>query len=537
MSELTEKLRERRAEAVDSGLTPQAHPLSWSEVFASALRNTPRSASQFAEDTITPFLEPSETLDSLASLGKGLIQLAIPGEQADEKTAKAVGQFYANRYGSIEKFKRAFAEDPVGIVGDVSVLLTGGGAAAARAPGAIGKVGQIVQNVGEKIDPLSIAASGTTAAASAITQGVPDVLGMTTGTGGESVRQAYQAGREGGPQQDAFVASLRGEEDATAVVDDAMKVMREMREARKGDYDTKKSALELDTVPIDMDKVSVDFADMVNGFTYEGTSELSSKAQQKLRSIATIISNWQKSPGLHTAKGLDILKRRIDGEYPEGINPGDSAMVVAKTRDIVVDQIKSQVPKYAAVMKPYEEAIKLERELQRALSLNNTASADTALRKLQSVVRNNVNTNFGARLNLVNQLDSAGDYYLLPRIAGQAMSSTVPRGIQAAVASGNVGLGLSTAPGALAALPMYSPRLVGEGAMKIGEGARAVSPVTEAVAPPLNAAQRLLQERSGAIRGTLAGSRLAGQTARADDDLLTEEQLELLRLELLRQRQ
>ncbi len=534
MSELTDELRRLRAEAVDSGLTPQAHPLSWSEVFSSALRNTPRSASQFAEDTITPFLEPGETLDSLASLGKGLIQLAIPGEQADEKTAKAVGQFYANRYGSIEKFKRAFAEDPVGIVGDVSVLLTGGGAAAARAPGAIGKVGQIVQNVGEKIDPLSMATNATTATASAITQGVPDVLGMTTGTGGESVRQAYQAGREGGAQQDAFVASLRSEEDATAVVDDAMKVMREMREARKGDYDTKKSALELDTVPIDMDEVSADFANMVNGFTYEGTSELSTKAQQKLRSIATIISNWQKSPGLHTAKGLDILKRRIDGEYPEGINPGDSAMVVAKTRDIVVDQIKSQVPEYAAVMKPYEEAIKLERELQRALSLNNTASADTALRKLQSVVRNNVNTNFGARLDLVNQLDSAGDYYLLPRIAGQAMSSTVPRGIQAAVASGNVGLGLSTAPGALAALPMYSPRLVGEAAMKIGEGARAVSPVTEAVAPSLNAAQRLLQERSGAIRGTLAGSRLAGQTARADDDLLTEEQLNTAQ-QLLRQ--
>ena len=47
--------------------------------------------------------------------------------------------------------------------------------------------------------------------------------------------------------------------------------------------------------------------------------------------------------------------------------------------------------------------------MQKALSLNNTASADTALRKLQSVVRNNVNANFGARLNLVEQRDSAGD--------------------------------------------------------------------------------------------------------------------------------
>ena len=57
---------------------------------------------------------------------------------------------------------------------------------------------------------------------------------------------------------------------------------------------------------------------------------------------------------------------------------------------------------------------------------------------------------------------------------------------------------------------------------------RALSPVTDAVAPPLNAAQRLLQERGGAIRGTLGGSRLACQTARADDDLLTDEQFEKL---------
>ncbi|GEM_PF-714316 len=56
----------------------------------------------------------------------------------------------------------------------------------------------------------------------------------------------------------------------------------------------------------------------------------------------------------------------------------------------------------------------------------------------------------------------------------------------------------------------------------------ALSPVTDAVAPPLNAAQRLLQERGGAIRGTLGGSRLACQTARADDDLLTDEQFEKL---------
>ena len=110
------------------------------------------------------------------------------------------------------------------------------------------------------------------------------------------------------------------------------------------------------------------------------------------------------------------MKRRIDNEYPAGINPGDEAVVVAQARDIIKKEITDQVPEYSKVMQPYEEATRLERELQRALSLSDKASADTALRKLQSVMRNNVNANFGNRLKLAERLEQAGDY-LLPRIA------------------------------------------------------------------------------------------------------------------------
>ena len=133
---------------------------------------------------------------------------------------------------------------------------------------------------------------------------------------------------------------------------------------------------------------------------------------------------------------MDILKRRIDNEYPDGINPGDEAVVIAQARDMVKRQILEQVPDYNKVMQPYEEASRLERELQKALSLGKNASADTALRKLQSVMRNNVNANFGNRLKLVEKLEEAGDYYLLPRIAGQSLNSYTPRGLQAAAATG-----------------------------------------------------------------------------------------------------
>ena len=76
---------------------------------------------------------------------------------------------------------------------------------------------------------------------------------------------------------------------------------------------------------------------------------------------------------------------------------------------------------------------------------------------------------------------------------------------------------------------MMSPRAVGEAAMKAGEVARAADPVTSALAVPLNAAQQALGPHAGKIQAGLMGSRAAGQTAMADDDQLTREQLELLR--------
>ena len=523
MSDYIERMRRARDEIEKQNPVrqSQSHPMSYGQIFTTALQNTPRSAKQFVDDTLAPFLEPGETAETLLSLGKGLIQLAIPGEQADEKTAKAVGQFYANRYGSIEQFKRAFAEDPVGILGDISVLVTGGGTAAARAPGAIGKIGNVVKEVGEAIDPLNIGIQSAALTGRVAGDAVSSGLGMTTGAGKESVSEAFLAGRAGGERQQRFTDSMRGVEEPGAIVDDAMSALRNMRTERGAKFGAGKQALQLEKIPVDMDRVASQFTRLADSFVYEGVSELSPKGQMKLAELQKIIGQWQKSPGLHTAKGLDILKRRIDNAYPTGINPGDEAMIAKRTRDIVMDEIREQAPDYTKVMKPYEEAIRLEREIQKALSLNKQAAADTSLRKLQSVMRNNVNANFGERLNLVNKLEAAGDYYLLPRLAGQALNSPTPRGLQGLGATG-VGVGGLANPAMLAALPTMSPRLVGEAAVAAGAGMRNIDPVLEQVRSPMNFAQKALMPYASQIQAGAMGSRLTGQTARAgDEDELT----------------
>ena len=58
---------------------------------------------------------------------------------------------------------------------------------------------------------------------------------------------------------------------------------------------------------------------------------------------ALIVKEFEKNPKLHNAKGLDILKRRIDAEYPTGLNVGDSGVVVTELRNLVKSKISDKI--------------------------------------------------------------------------------------------------------------------------------------------------------------------------------------------------
>ncbi len=118
-------------------------------------------------------------------------------------------------------------------------------------------------------------------------------------------------------------------------------------------------------------------------------------------------------------------------------------------------------------MKDYTQASELLDEITRSLSLGNRASADTAMRKLQSVMRNNVNTNYGARLASLQELEQQGGRQLMPQLAGQALNDFMPRGIQRATAPLLAGT-MTGLPSGIAAAAASSPRLMGEAAYYAG---------------------------------------------------------------------
>jgi hypothetical protein len=105
------------------------------------------------------------------------------------------------------------------------------------------------------------------------------------------------------------------------------------------------------------------------------------------------------------------------------------------------------------------------------------------LRKLQSALRDNVNTSFGRRAELVDYIVNSGAPNLLKTLGGQALKGAMPRGLARLGALGEVGAGagaglLGFNHAALAAAPLVvasSPRLVGEAAYGAGRAARGLN--------------------------------------------------------------
>lgn len=190
---------------------------------------------------------------------------------------------------------------------------------------------------------------------------------------------------------------------------------------------------------------------------------------------------------------MDALKRHLSTIVPADVTNRAGRAFVSEVVDSVKNNIIQQRPEYAAAMRDYWARSSHLDEIERSLSLGDRATVDTALRKLQSLMRNNVNTNYGQRVASAEALASQGGQDILPAVAGQAMNSWTPRGLQSLSATGMGGYGVAGNPTALATLPAFSPRLVGEvahAAGKVGRGFKGASEWSPQMAAAFAAALR-----------------------------------------------
>ena len=474
------------------------------DVAFQAITNIPSSAAKFAGDIYQAVTNPVETVKSIGMLGAGAIKNALPKSVTDFITsissepgqidkavemANAAGGELSRKYGSMEGFKTAIATDPVGTAADISMLFTGGGSLAAKLPGMVGRAGETVASVGRAIDPLNLATKAVTKAVTKPLQlaemlGTPAV-GLATGAGAESIREAARAGAAGGTKAEAFLGQLRGNAPIENVVNTAKDAVAELYKNKSDAYKsgitgvTQNRTL-LDFAPIDQAIVNAEKVGSFNGVVIRGN------AASALSEIKSKIAEFKAGdPAVfRTVEGFDKLKQAI-GDIQQALPYGTPARKVADDLyNSVKNEIVKQAPDYAKVMGDYEQASALLKDIEGSLSLGKKANIDTSVRKLQSILRNNANTNYGRRVDLGRQLEAtgvSGADTLFPQLAGQMLSSPTPRGIQGATSALGGGAALVTNPALLPGLALTSPRLVGEAAYYGGKAGGAAQRVAEAL--------------------------------------------------------
>lgn len=482
------------------------------DIASRSLQAVPESGYKVAEGFGQMIEHPIDTANMITKLGAGALQLGaqklgvpIPegesfwGSQENVDLAKRVGEHYAKRYGSVEGFQQALMTDPVGVAADAaSVLMLSGGwtRAAGSMTGAEGvtRAGEIVQRAGQAMDPITGAVKAPIAAAQLAGKGVGEltsgVMGMQTGVGQAPFKEAFASGVEGGQRAQSFRESMRGKGDIHAVVEDAAAAINQMKDRAMSAYQADKKLLQADKTVLSFD--AIDDAIAKSGqMAMSGKIVKRPNVKKVVDEAKQAVAEWKAGdPAVnHTAAGFDDLKQRIMDIY-EGIpmenRTAQSAILEIKRQ--IQKTIGKQAPGYAKMMADYAKAMDELTEVRKALSQGGKASAETKLKKLQSVMRDNVNTGYGSRREAVAKLDEEGAN-IVPRIAGQALESWTPRGIQRSTT-----LPTSAVVGSLfhpALFPVQlassSPRLMGELAHLTGKMARPIDRLSQMAGKPLKA--------------------------------------------------
>jgi len=304
------------------------------------------------------------------------------------------------------------------------------------------------------------------------------VFGTSSGAGAESVKQAFK-------DAPGFVENMRGKVSSSEVVDSARQGVENMRQKMYDAYKTAKGGWASDTTPLDFKPVGDAINAAVDKFSFKGVPQ-PGVAKVKVE-VEKTVEDWleraQKDPSFLTVEGMDALKRHLNTITPNDVENRTGRAFVTSVVDSVKESIIKQRPDYAPAMREYWASTKDLDEITRSLSLGDKSTVDTALRKLQSLMRNNVNSNFGSRIESANKLLTQGGVDIMPQVAGQAVNSWTPRGLQSAVGTGGVGAALMS-PKIAMLLPTMSPRIVGESARYIGKGAKALTPSSD-ISPEL----------------------------------------------------
>ena len=476
----------------------EGEEMSWSSALIQGGQNLPSTGWGVVKDIATAVASPIDTGSMILKVASGGLQNVLPesvvkfidpeGKSAESREiANAVGQHFQEKYGGEDNIKHAIATDPASVLMDVAVVLTGGGMAVTKAGqlskiAQIQKAGEVAKTIATYVDPLVGTLRAGAFAANKGGKLAGEYAGAMSGTGAgtaHTVSQARQGAKEGaylskGERGEQLTTAMRGGGDLADILQIALRDLEVMKTQKQTAYRENRALWAKDESILNFEAIDAALKNADNMVNFKG-QVINQKAADAAIALRKMVDDWKAldETTFHTPEGLDKLKQQMYSVV-EGV-PVENATAVALAKNIyhvTKKTIVNQAPGYSKAMKEYTEATELIQQLEKTLSLNNKAQIDTAIRKLNSLMRDNVNTNYGQRMKLARQLEEAGGEFFMPGLAGHQMQSLMPRSIQGAVmpaiASGAAVTGGASLPSAAAMMATASPRIVGETANAIG---------------------------------------------------------------------
>jgi len=485
--------------------------LSASEVAYGAVTNFPSSLAGVAKDIYTAITNPSDTLSGIlkavygagaakdklilgsmdSDIAEGVSKTLFDNQSTEEsiQASSAIADFYAERYGSLEGLKKAVANDPASVMADAASVLYGGAGLGSKV-GLPVKATEALAKTASYVDPIIGSAKVAGKVAQLPTTAAKYYAGPATGTGIQAIETAVESGRAGGSVGEAFVNAMRGDVPATKILEEAQKGLLNLKIVKNNQYKANQAALKLNTKILNFKGIerAIDAAQEIVSFKGKIVDKKGANAVAQVRKM---VSDWKASDPkqYHTPEGIDALKREINSvleslEFKEK----KGRFAITGIKNAVTKEIKSQAPSYAKMMEEYSTMAGLVDELERVLKLGKQPTIDSAVRALQSSIKDTT----GTKKALATTLDMGGDTNVVPMAAGSQFNQIAPRGLAAGATPVTsilsfLGGGL---PLATANALISSPRVVGEAAYKAGQLSRGTQQLLGLI-PDVNAGQGL----------------------------------------------
>jgi hypothetical protein len=480
----------RFLEAVRNVYAPQRF------ITTKVLPNIIPSTARGLRDIGTAIVHPAETLKAMGSIaaggvakGLGVEPETIYGRPGDIEKFETAGQFFKNRYGSLDAIKKTVEEDPFGVLMDVSGVASGVGTGL-RVAGTAGKVsrlgeaGRVLETVGRVTDPLQATGKAAVAVGGAVKKGVgfgaSQAVSLFGGRGSEaaSVAAAKTITKQGREQFTSILRSkgIEGRQNLANLAQEGLETIQAERSAAYVPEINRIRGLNtpLDPVPIQNNLINkligkenfnVHIEPTPKGYKLDFSESTlpKGKDQRIVKELVQDVLNWQDN----TVGGWDILKRRVDSLFVEN---SQARAVVQAVKSQIRDRLNAAVPEYEKLTSDYSKTTNLINEIRKDLALGDTfeggRAVDRVNKRLISAMRDDPGVRIGLIKEIQKRLPPGSD--IEAQIAGAVLQPVLPTGIVGRSALLALLGGSLFIPKLIPVLAFGSPRLVGEFLVALG---------------------------------------------------------------------